>query len=151
MFFKTSLEAIQFNHYCRVISFFEEKLVIHFLYCEITIFFCFWTKAYYSCFKCHCNKILNQTKYFCQVLTAYKISNRSNRRLLRYCTFIFSLSYPLHLWRHITWKWGWKPTKWRRPSCSNSWLWDGISRETFGALRSVMAHFLYFSRSFIWV
>ena len=30
-------------------------------------------------------------------------------------------------------------TKWRCPYCSNSWLWNGISREPFGALRSVMA------------
>ena len=28
----------------------------------------------------------------CQVLTACKVSNKSNRRLLRYCTFIFSSS-----------------------------------------------------------
>ena len=42
------------------------------------------------------------------------------------------------------WKWGWKPTKWRRPSCSNSRLWNGISRELFGALRSVIARFFAF-------
>ena len=41
----------------------------------------------------------------------------------------------------FTWKWGWKPTKWRRPFCSNSWFWDKISKKPFGALRSVMAHF----------
>ena len=29
---------------------------------------------------------------FCQVLTARKISNKSNKRLMRYCTFIFSIS-----------------------------------------------------------
>ena len=41
---------------------------------------------------CHSNKILNEAKFLCQVLTASKDSNKSNRRLLRYCTFIFSLS-----------------------------------------------------------
>ena len=52
------------------------------------------------------------------------------------------------------WKWGWKPTKWRCPSCPNSWLWNGISRESFGTLRSVMARFfcifqaLSFERNF---
>ena len=49
------------------------------------------------------------------------------------------------------WKWGWKSTKWRCPSCPNSWLRNGISREPFGALRSVIARvFFHFSRSFIW-
>ena len=33
-----------------------------------------------------------------------------------------------------------------RPSCSNSWF--GISREPFGTLRSVRAHFFRFSHSF---
>ena len=37
-----------------------------------------------------------------------------------------------------------KPTKWRHPSCPNSWLWNGISREPFGALRSVMARLFAF-------
>ena len=41
---------------------------------------------------CHSNKIWNEAKFVCQVLTACKVSNKSNRRLLRYCTFIFSLS-----------------------------------------------------------
>ena len=41
---------------------------------------------------CHSNKISNEAKFLCQVLTACKVSNKSNRRLLRYCTFIFSLS-----------------------------------------------------------
>ena len=33
--------------------------------------------------------------------------------------------------------------KWRCPSCSNSGLWNGIPREPFGALRSVMARFFF--------
>ena len=41
---------------------------------------------------CHSNKILNEAKFICQVLTACKVSKKSNRRLLRYFTFIFSLS-----------------------------------------------------------
>ena len=41
---------------------------------------------------CHSNKISNEAKFLCHVLTACKVSNKSNRRLLRYCTFIFSLS-----------------------------------------------------------
>ena len=43
-------------------------------------------------FGCHGNEIGNGAKFLCQVLTACKISNKSNGRLLRYCTFIFSLS-----------------------------------------------------------
>ena len=43
-------------------------------------------------FGCHGNEIWNEAKFLCQVLTACKVSNKSNRRLLRYCTFIFSLS-----------------------------------------------------------
>ena len=42
------------------------------------------------------------------------------------------------------WKWGWKPTKWRHPSCSNSWLWNRISQELFGTLRSVRARYFAF-------
>ena len=41
---------------------------------------------------CHGNKIWNEAKFLCQVLTACKVSNKSNRRLPRYCTFIFSLA-----------------------------------------------------------
>ena len=41
------------------------------------------------------------------------------------------------------WKRGWKSIKWRRPSCSDSWIWNGISRESFGALKSVIAHFCF--------
>ena len=41
---------------------------------------------------CHSNKIWNEAKFLCQVLTACKVSKKSNRRLLRYCTFIFSFS-----------------------------------------------------------
>ena len=37
-------------------------------------------------------KSKNQAKFFCQVLTACKVRNKSSRRFLRYCTFIFSLS-----------------------------------------------------------
>ena len=41
---------------------------------------------------CHSNKISNEAKFLCQVLIACEVSNKSNRRLLRYYTFIFSLS-----------------------------------------------------------
>ena len=43
-------------------------------------------------FGCHGNEILNEVKFLCQVLTACKVSNKSSKRLLRRCTFIFSLS-----------------------------------------------------------
>ena len=41
---------------------------------------------------CYSNRILNEAKFLCQVLTACKVSNKSSRSLLRYCTFNFSLS-----------------------------------------------------------
>ena len=41
---------------------------------------------------CHSNKIGSEAKFLCQVLTACKVSYESNRGLLRYCTFIFSMS-----------------------------------------------------------
>ena len=44
---------------------------------------------------CHSNKIWNEAKFRCQVLTACKVSNKSNRRLLSYCTFIFLLSWSI--------------------------------------------------------
>ena len=44
---------------------------------------------------CHSNKILNEAKFFCQVVTACKVSNKSSRRLLRYYTFSFSLFYSI--------------------------------------------------------
>ena len=43
----------------------------------------------------------------------------------------------LGLWRHIS-------MKLRLKTCSNFWLWNGISWEPFDALRSVMARFLAF-------
>ena len=70
-------------------SSFEEKLVIHSSYCERTIVFCLSTKANYSRLSCHSNEIQNQAKFVCSLLTAFKISNK---RLLRYCSFIFSMS-----------------------------------------------------------
>ena len=98
---------------------------------------------------CHSNKIWNKAKFLCQVLTACKVSNKSNRRLLRYCTFVFFVVLPYCVCDVIfNRKWGWKPTKWRCPSCPNSWLWNGISREPSGALRSVMARFFAFSTLF---
>ena len=45
------------------------------------------------------SKILNQTRFLCQVLTACNISNKSNKRLLRYCFFIFSLSCMIKSWQ----------------------------------------------------
>ena len=44
---------------------------------------------------CHSNKIWNEAEFLCQALTACKISNRSKRRLLRYCTFNFSLPWSI--------------------------------------------------------
>ena len=76
----------------QVVSVFEEKLVIHSSYCEKTTVFCFWSKANYSLFSCHSNEIWKQAKFICFLLTACKISNKSNKRLLRYCTFIFLMS-----------------------------------------------------------
>ena len=78
-----------------VVSFFEEKLVIHCSYCEKTMIFCVWTKANYSRFSYHSNEILNQAKFLRLILTACKISNESNKRLVRYCTLIFSMSYRI--------------------------------------------------------
>ena len=96
-------------------------------------------------FGCHSNEIWNQEASLCQVLTACKISNKSNKRLLRYRTFIFFIVLQDCVCDIISaWKWGWKPSKWRLPSCSNSWLWNKISQEPFGALRSVRAHFFAF-------
>ena len=46
-------------------------------------------------FGCHGNEIGNEAKFLCQVLTACKVLNKSNKRFLRYCTFIFSLSYSI--------------------------------------------------------
>ena len=76
----------------QAVSNFEEKLVIHSSYCEKTIVFCFWTKPNYSRLSSHSNKIWNQVEFLCSLLTACKISNKSNQRLLRSCTFIFSMS-----------------------------------------------------------
>ena len=76
----------------QVVSSFEEKWVIHSSYCEKTIVFCFWTKANYSHLSFHSNEIQNQAKFFCSLLKACIISNKSNKRLMRYCTFIFSMS-----------------------------------------------------------
>ena len=50
-------ETIQFLFLLQAMSFFKEKLLIHFYYCEKTMFFCFWPKAYYSHFSCHSNEI----------------------------------------------------------------------------------------------
>ena len=66
--------------------------MIHSSYCENTIVFCFWTKANYSRSSYHNKEIWNQAKFLCLILTACKISNESNKRLLRYCTLIFSMS-----------------------------------------------------------
>ena len=96
-------------------------------------------------FGCHSNEIWNQARILCRVLKACKVSNKTSRRLLRYCTFIFFIVLQHCVCDVIfKWKWGWKPTKWRCPFCPNSWLWNGISREPFGALKSVMAHFFAF-------
>ena len=46
-------------------------------------------------FGCHGNEIHNEAKFLCQIITACKVSNKSNKRLLKYCTFIFSLSYSI--------------------------------------------------------
>ena len=76
----------------QVVAFFKEKLVINSSYFEKTIVFCFWTKAYYPHLSCHSNEIWNQAKFLCLLLAASKIANKSNKRLLRYCNFMFSLS-----------------------------------------------------------
>ena len=76
----------------KIVSSFEEKLVIHSCYCEKTIVFCFWKRASYSRVSCLSNEIWNQAKFLCSLLTACKIANKSDKRLLRYCTFILSMS-----------------------------------------------------------
>ena len=75
--------------------------MIYSSYCEKTIIFCFWTKANYSRLSCHSNEI-RQAKFVCSLPPACKISNKSHKRLRRYCTFIFSMScriasVPSHL------------------------------------------------------
>ena len=45
----------------------------------------------YSRFNYHGNEISNQGKFLCLILTACEISNKSNKRLLKYCIFIFSM------------------------------------------------------------
>ena len=96
-------------------------------------------------FGCHSNEIWNQEKSLCQFLTFCKISNKSNKILLRYRTFIFFIVLQDCVCDVIfVWKWGSEPSKWRLSSCSNSWLCNEISRQPFGALRSVRAHFFAF-------
>ena len=43
-------------------------------------------------FGCHNNQSLNEIKFFWQGLTARKVLNKPNNRLLRYFSFIYSLS-----------------------------------------------------------
>ena len=62
--------------------------MIHSSYCEKTTVFV----VDRSCFSCHSNEIRNQAKFFYLLLTPCKISKKSNKWLLRYCTLIFSLS-----------------------------------------------------------
>ena len=72
-----------------VVSFFLRKIQETLFLLWKTIVFCFWRKAYYSYCKCQSKKILNQANFLWYILTAHKISNKSNKRILRYCTFIF--------------------------------------------------------------
>ena len=74
---------------------FEEKLVIHSSYYEKTIFFCFWSKAYYSCISCNSNEIWN----LLLSSNSLQSSKQIEQKILRYCTFICSAR--LHLWRHF--------------------------------------------------
>ena len=48
--------------------------------------------ANYSRLSCHSNEFESQAKFICSLLTACKISNKANKRLMRYCTFIFPMS-----------------------------------------------------------
>ena len=120
---------------------FEDNLGIHFSYCETRIVFSFCSEAYFSSFGYYSNKIWNQANFLCKVLRACKILNKSNKRLLRYCTFNFSLPCQIVSVISNLWKWGWKPRKWWRLSCLNFLLWDAIPRGPFDTVRSVMAHF----------
>ena len=52
----------------------------------------FLKKANYSRLNCNSNEIWNQAKFLCSLLTACKIANKTDKRLLRYCTFILSMS-----------------------------------------------------------
>ena len=49
------------------------------------------TVVNYSRFSYHGNEISNQAKFLCLILTACEISHESNKRLLKYCTLIFSM------------------------------------------------------------
>ena len=94
---------------------------------------------------CHNNKIWNEAK-FClpssNSLQSFKQIKQKTPEILHFQFFIVLQYCVCDV--IFNWKWGWKPTKWRCPSFLNSWLWNGISREPFGALRSVMARFLAF-------
>ena len=70
-----------------VVSFFEENLLL--LGNNSLLFL---NKANYSRLSYHSKEISNQAKFLCLILTVCKISNESNKRLLRYCTLIFSVS-----------------------------------------------------------
>ena len=113
-----------------------------------TIIFCFWTKANYSRFSCYSNEIWNHAKFLCLLLTACKISDESNERLARYCTFIFSMSCRI---ASVTSYLSENVAKTQQSGGVHlAHIWNGISREPFGALRSVMTLFLRFLRSLIW-
>ena len=99
---------------------------------------------------CHSNKISSQAKFVCSLLTACKISNKSNKRFMRYCTFIFSMSCSIaSVTSYLS---GIEAKNLQNGDVHIAQIpdFEMESRETFGALRSVMARFfLHFSRSFI--
>ena len=78
----------------QVVSFFEQKLMIHSSYCEKTTAFCFWTKTDYSRFSCYSNEIWNQAKFKILLLTyncleSFKQIEQKTPEMLH---FYFSLS-----------------------------------------------------------
>ena len=94
--------------------------------------------------------VLNSLRSTEPTLYWVKISNKSNKRLLRYC--IFSSSWRMRLWRHIYVKMRLKTHK-MATSILLKFVtlgWD-ISRTIWRIEVSDGSFFFYFSRSFIWV
>ena len=139
--FKKKFETIKFNCNCRQ---------YHSSYCEETVVLCFWTKDEYSRFSRHSNKIWNQAKFLCLLITACKLSNKSKQSLLRYCTFIFSVSWRIASVTSYLSENEAKNLQNGDVHLAQIADFEMEYREPFGALSSVMAHFLHFSPSSIW-
>ena len=89
-----TLPAVTIKLYCF-------KLLFEYHFCLNNRPFLFSIRDNNFDFGCHSNEIWNQAKILCQVLIACKVSNKLNKRFLRYCTFIFHCFTALRLWRNI--------------------------------------------------